>query len=979
MRGAKSELGLSQDSDASPMDLLIGYLQRLNPSVEVETVSRDDLTDRASSQTTETMLCIDRPYDTQVYLNSICREASIPFVSVETAGVYGRVFSDFGPTFTVYDTDGETPLTIPFGRIEVLDCEQGTLRLHTMEGERHDVSRGDRIQFFLSTGACLDMSCRVVKVETPHRVIVERLSKPVELEEFASKVNTETSTFSRVKEPVNQSFLSLSDATALASDPSIFTTCDLDKSHDPVRRTGIFGLFQSLNMFVREHERIPKMSDATTLKKMCESEFSGLVGRQGWKHHYRSFARTCAAKFVPLQAVFGAISAQECIKAITGCYNPIQQFLLSDCDEVLDDSTTHLKLAKAKSGQAYILGKGIDKAMRNNKVFVIGSGAIGCELLKNVAAMGVGTASNGRLFLTDMDTIEQSNLSRQLLFRDGDISKFKSKAAEEAVLRLNPKVKIESHTAMIGDYDGCPFGSPFWSGVDIVMNALDNIEARLHVDSRCVEFRKALVDAGTLGSKGNVQVVVPMQSESYASSADPPEPAIPVCTVKNFPYAISHTIQWGRNLFDGLFIRRPKQVNQYLESMLGGKAQNLMIDLELKHGREVAQTIAAELVEDLRVQPPSDMRAEAVRWAADLVSHHFRDAIEALLLEHPKDSLDDDGEPFWSGSRKAPTPLSFSAIQTGTLSQGLINQYMIDFVQSAARLRLESFLGCSNAMTITKEEAIGALLQVKSVVPATDVSDQVLREVVYNRSSQPRSRFVQSFEKDDESNDHIRFIAAASNLRALCYGIPPVDTMETRRIAGRIIPAMITTTAFVSALSCVELVKLVQGASLERHRNAFINLALPFFAFTMPVPAEEIEGLNGTTYTLWDRIVIDATASGDLTLRQFLSRILDEIGNPDIEVASISFGPYLIYASFLWEEDDERLDHSLMSIVEEAVAEGADFDLASSREIEQQANKPSPPCIEEREMELSVVVADVNTGEEAEIPPVKVVRNTATI
>jgi len=83
------------------------------------------------------------------------------------------------------------------------------------------------------------------------------------------------------------------------------------------------------------------------------------------------------------------------------------------------------------------------------------------------------------------------------------------------------------------------------------MNALDNVEARLFVDNKCVTHSLGLIDAGTLGPKGNVQVIIPHESESYGSSVDPPEPDIPVCTLKNFPYEISHTIQWARDLFDG--------------------------------------------------------------------------------------------------------------------------------------------------------------------------------------------------------------------------------------------------------------------------------------------------------------------------------------------------------------------------------------------------------------------------------------------
>lgn len=63
------------------------------------------------------------------------------------------------------------------------------------------------------------------------------------------------------------------------------------------------------------------------------------------------------------------------------------------------------------------------------------------------------------------------------------------------------------------------------------------------MDRRCVFFEKPLLESGTLGTKGNTQVVIPHLTESYSSSQDPPEKQTPVCTVKNFPNAIEHTIE----------------------------------------------------------------------------------------------------------------------------------------------------------------------------------------------------------------------------------------------------------------------------------------------------------------------------------------------------------------------------------------------------------------------------------------------------
>ncbi len=65
----------------------------------------------------------------------------------------------------------------------------------------------------------------------------------------------------------------------------------------------------------------------------------------------------------------------------------------------------------------------------------------------------------------------------------------------------------------------------------------------MYMDRRCVYYKKSLLESGTLGTKGNVQVVIPNITESYSSSQDPPEKSIPICTLKNFPNAIEHTLQ----------------------------------------------------------------------------------------------------------------------------------------------------------------------------------------------------------------------------------------------------------------------------------------------------------------------------------------------------------------------------------------------------------------------------------------------------
>ncbi len=77
-------------------------------------------------------------------------------------------------------------------------------------------------------------------------------------------------------------------------------------------------------------------------------------------------------------------------------------------------------------------------------------------------------------------------------------------------------------------------------------NALDNLEARRYTDYQCVTYGKPLLESGTLGAKANTQVVLPHKTESYSASADPPEKTIPMCTLKNVPTKIEHTIEVRR-------------------------------------------------------------------------------------------------------------------------------------------------------------------------------------------------------------------------------------------------------------------------------------------------------------------------------------------------------------------------------------------------------------------------------------------------
>jgi len=989
-RAARAEIGHEAPEDDETV--LMEYLKRLNPSVTVSIARRSE--HFSTGDQPGVLVCVDRPYSTQVVLNIKCRQEGLAFVAVETAGVYGRTFCDFGPSFEVVDGDGETPLVVPLDRVELL--EDDLVQVHCIEGEKHDVSKDDCIQFQLSSGETLNLDCTVMKVQTPRLFTVHlSLDDDDSLKEVVARINEQATSFSRVKTPEKVEFVSLEEATQQAKeDGSLFTPCDLEKSFDTDRRDSIFACFEAVEDFVKKHGRLPAKTDVDTFETLTRQRLSRKESddpRVG--SICEAFCKCCAGKLTPIQAILGAISAQEVLKAASGLYNPVQQFLLYDCDELLPEACDDTNCGT--TGQSYILGQNLCETLANSRLFVVGAGAIGCELLKNLAAMGASTGT-GRIIVTDMDTIEKSNLSRQLLFRDADIGKFKSAAAHEAVLRFNPEVQAEVHTSKVGDEEHGPFNDVFWSkGIDSVLNALDNMEARLYIDGQCVTHQKSLIDAGTLGPKGNVQVVVPHQSESYGSSVDPPEPAIPVCTLKTFPYSISHTIQWGRDLFDGCFQRRPKQANDYAKVFPSLGVDEFIERLINDIGEDQACEIASELKQDwalsLGTEGAKEVRASCIQWAADYAMELFNDAIEGLLRQHPVDSVDEDGEVFWSGTRRVPKALAYIDSDDVDSQQRSINNNLVDFVRSAARLRIEMFspAGLSSQQSIVGvDEAIVALRtprEAASVTPkevskgSTRTPSEEMRDCLRTVNPDENLALVQAeFEKDDESNGHVAFVTAASNLRALCYGIAPVDAMETRRVAGRIVPAMISTTAFVSALSCVELLKLLQEMPLERHRNAFINLAFPFFAYTAPIPAEQVDGLHGTTYTLWDRITVKegkkSARKGGITLQKFLERVAKKATtDPDsISISSISYGPYMLYANFLHEDDDEMLGTPIFDLLREAILTSDDDEFAGRDSDSQVSSEQQLASLESQSfVDFTIVVEDLETGEESELPPVR--------
>eukprot|EP01023_Acetabularia_acetabulum_P053882 TRINITY_DN6048_c0_g2_i4.p1 TRINITY_DN6048_c0_g2~~TRINITY_DN6048_c0_g2_i4.p1 ORF type:complete len:421 (-),score=76.88 TRINITY_DN6048_c0_g2_i4:81-1199(-) len=340
------------------------------------------------------------------------------------------------------------------------------------------------------------------------------------------------------------------------------------------------------------------------------------------------------------------------------------------------------------------------------QVFLVGAGALGCEFLKNMALMGVGCGEGGLITITDDDVIEKSNLSRQFLFRDEHIQHSKATVAAEAARAINPQVNIKALQNRVAPETEDIFNDEFWGGLDLVVNALDNVQARLYVDSKCVYYQKPLLESGTLGPKCNTQTVIPHLTENYGASRDPPEKQAPMCTLHSFPHNIHHCLVWARDLFGRYFEDSPRLANAFLAN-----PEKVLEDAK-KQGDAQSKDQLEQVIKLLESSKCNTFE-DCVAWAREVFQDHFYDKISQLVYTFPEDAVTSNGAFFWSPPKRFPQALDFTA------TDALHAQY----IQAAAILRADIY-GISRpgaSKSAAQVADLGSKIVIQKFVPQDNV------------------------------------------------------------------------------------------------------------------------------------------------------------------------------------------------------------------------------------------------------------------
>ncbi|TFF97664.1 MAG: hypothetical protein EU547_03730 [Promethearchaeota archaeon] len=162
--------------------------------------------------------------------------------------------------------------------------------------------------------------------------------------------------------------------------------------------------------------------------------------------------------------------------------------------------TEKKKIKKARIYARHDLLEGWNQeVVSDGCVMIVGVGALGCEIAKDFALMGI-----GKLILVDLDLIETSNLSRQMLFRPGDEGRPKAEVAAERVKEMNPFMEVEYYFEKLQKLP-----MEVYESADVVIMALDNFNARLDLNKICLRLKKPCVEGGTVGFEGHCQIIIP--------------------------------------------------------------------------------------------------------------------------------------------------------------------------------------------------------------------------------------------------------------------------------------------------------------------------------------------------------------------------------------------------------------------------------------------------------------------------------------
>lgn len=798
-------------------ELPLTDFKKLNPTININQVNifdEDNEIEIKQLKKYNLVIITNSMFDEAINLNRLTHKLNIPFIMTGCYGLMGYVFNDWG-NFTISDIDGEIYENLPIDSIDnkLIKFKEG-----------HNLSDGDILLASLiqSDGNITVNELNVKETKSP--LIIEMKEKPEQnvksYKTLIKKKISETINFKSLKQNHNT-------IDAITADYSL----PMERSQD------LHDLHLAYSSYFEETGYSPRAWNLVDFERFKTYIKGWDAKNEEFKILAQKFCFTIKGDVLPVNSIIASVASHEVLKAFGHKYNPINQWYYMDYYELIEDSeltkfkTSHSKRYRTNTkyeGLINVFGKELVEKIQNTRPFIIGSGAIGCELIKNLGMFGV-----KEMYLTDMDYIEKSNLSRQFLFNDEDIRCSKAQTAAKKIKLMNSDVNVVVYEQKVCKETEDIFNKDFHDKVDIYLNALDNIDARIYVDNLAIKYTKPLIDSGTTGGKGNVQVVVPYITESYGSSKDPDDKVgIPICTIKSFPFKQAHTIQWARELFETEFNEIPSKIHKYTTE-----------SLENTTPAEISMMIKALY----KYRNFSVSKEGYFSVLSHIFIENFDYNIKELLNKYsdPEKKLEVEGKIL-------PSLLNLDEFKN------IIGKFMTFGFNVLSQMFNTNIKYVPEEHELISHESLNINYNKVAEENTWEYAEKITKSL---------SNIIKKidFEKDDDTLGHVQWLLISSNLRNFQYKIEEADLYTTRKIAGNIIPAMITTTALVSGFQILEYIKLIKfykkgiksdKKDIELYKNRFVNMNTNYIDGITPTNAE-IYKVGSLDFTLWDKLQVD--------------------------------------------------------------------------------------------------------------------------
>ena len=626
-------------------EISLNKLKELNKNVECNYLKDGDISKHLDEYD---ILIISEimEIDEIIKLNKLCHEKKKGFIYCLVFGLTFHCFVDYGEHIIKNSINSEIK------KYFIKDIKKGKTTLISIDNEfdNLELNEGDYVLF-------KDIKGMKELLDNQKRKISKVIDNNFEIKEDSTNYDDYLQS-GIVEEVVDDVLINNKEIEQM-----LYLPCNGENINPRDKELMLHLAFLSLHEFFRTYKKLPENNklDSNNILEIIKNIFA--KNEDNWRGDLNineefliDICKNSTCEISPICSYAGGVVSQEIIKYI-GLYNTINQWFRAEFLSILDKDINHDFILKGQryDDQIKIFGEETQRNLEKMNIFMVGAGAVGCELLKNFAMMGICTNKNSLLIVTDHDRIEKSNLSRQFLFRENDISKLKSECAIKSIKTMNKNINCKFMEELVNNKTENIFNKEFFESQNAVILAVDNFEARTYISELCEKFNVPYFNCGTDGPYANVEAFIPGKTEK-ASYPKTYKKVVPPCTLKMFPSSINHCVLWTLDHFEKYFNLNIKNIEEMQNNINKFyEDTDKILDLRIQFYK------IKKIFKLLKIAKKQNF-GDCIKYSIKKYYKSYIYNINDILSCYPPDKINKEtGLKFWTGNKIIPHPLEFDA------------------------------------------------------------------------------------------------------------------------------------------------------------------------------------------------------------------------------------------------------------------------------------------------------------------------------